>query len=230
MEARSEVIRRWWPTTQSLDLVEGAVETVAAGVETEVGRFVGGEPVATSWERFEGLDAAFRAAPDFANVPTFFLVLPSRSRWSVLWNNSFLCDGYDSLCWCLTKNQGFTTVHWSAHDEWTTFQSGACFQHRRREGSTVVERIVQVMQEDKRWLFHESGPTLPEEDVGSYRARRKRDRLNEELVARLLARLGASPWSEEFYAVPERRCFVLRRLQPPATIIRRPASEVVRAR
>jgi hypothetical protein len=50
MELRSDSIRKWWPTTQSLDLVEGPVEAVAHGVETEVKRFVDGESVATSWD------------------------------------------------------------------------------------------------------------------------------------------------------------------------------------
>jgi hypothetical protein len=31
----------------------------------------------------------------------------------VLWNNSFLCDGYDSLCWCLTSHHDLTTIHWA---------------------------------------------------------------------------------------------------------------------
>lgn len=44
---------------------------------------------------------------------------------------------------------------------------------------------------------------------------------------RLLARLGAAPWSEEFYSVPEQRCFVLQRVQAPPTIIRKPRSEVL---
>jgi hypothetical protein len=145
MSLRSESIQNWWPTTQSLDLLEGAVETVATSVEAEVRRFLDGEPVVATWETFADLDAAFGAAPEFANVPTFYLVLPSRSRWTVLWNNSFLCDGYDSLCWCLTKNHGLTTVHWSAHDEWTTFQSGAVFHHRRWESSAMIERSVHAL-------------------------------------------------------------------------------------
>jgi hypothetical protein len=228
MQLRSETIRKWWPATQSLDLVEGPVEAVAAGVETELTRFLKGEAVAISWDAFPSLDAAFQAASEFANVPTVYLALPSRSRWSVLWNNSMLCDGYDSLCWCLTKNHGLTTVHWSAHDDWTTFQSGACFHHRRREGSSVVERFVHAAQEDKRWFFREGGQPLPEENVGSYAARRKRDRLNEAAIVQLLARLGASPWSEDFYALPERRSFVLRRLAAPHTVIRKRVSDVVR--
>ena len=229
MELRGESIRRWWPTTQSLDLVEGSAEAVANAVDCEVRRFLKGEAVVTSWDAYPRLDAAFQAAPEFAGVPTFYLVLPSRSRWTVLWNNSFLCDGYDSLCWCLTKNHGLTTVHWSAHDAWTTFQSGATFHHRRWDGSTMVERFVQAAQEDKQWNFCQSGDPLPEEDVAAYAARHKRDRFNEALVAQLLGRMGASPWLDEFYALPEQRCFVLRRPRAPATVIRRSASEVVRA-
>lgn len=225
---RSEAIRRWWPTTQSLDLVEGPVEAVANAVQTEVTRFVKGRGLATTWEAFQSLDAAFQASPEFTNVPTFYLVLPTRSRWTVLWNNSFLCDGYDSLCWCLTANHRMTTIHWSAHDEWTTFQSGAAFHHRRWDGSAVVERIVQAAQEDKRWLFFELGQPLPEEAASAYLARRKRDRLNETLVAQLLARLGASPWSEEFYAIPDQPCFVLRRVDVPPHAVRRHPSDVVR--
>ena len=228
---RSESIQRWWPTTQSLDLVEGSVETVAAAVDVEVRRFVKNltsELVVSSWEAYPNLDAAFQAAPEFANVPTFYLILPSRSRWTVLWNNSALCDGYDSLCWCLTNNHGLTTIHWSAHDEWTTFQSGAGFTYRRLDGSTVVERSVQAAQTDSRWDFEEYGEPLFEEDLAAYQTKRKRDRLNESLLSQLLSRLGASPWSEEFYALPEQQCFVVQRPEAPATITRFRAEEVVR--
>lgn len=229
MSIRTETLQRWWPTTQSLDLVEGSVEKVAAAVQAEVARFVNGEEVATSWEPFHNLDAAFGAATEFHNVPTFYLVLPTWSRWTVLWNNSFLCDGYDSLCWCLTNNHGITTMHWSAHDEWTTFQSGAVFYYRRRSGFDIVERYVQTFQEDKRWLFSQSGEPLPEEDVAGYATRRKRDRLNEERMSQLLARLGAFPWQEQFYALPQIKAFVLRRIDAPSTITRKERDEVLRA-
>lgn len=111
------------------------MEVVAAAMQEEVRRFIAGEAITTSWETFSNLDAAFRSASEFANVPTIYLVLPTLSKWSVLWNNSFLCDGYDSLCHCLTKNHGLTTVHWSAHDEWTSFQSG--------QASPTVDELAQ---------------------------------------------------------------------------------------
>ncbi len=227
MQLRSEAIDRWWPTTQALDLVEGGVEAVAQAVHAEVSRFLKGDPVATKWRSFPHLDAAFGAAPRFANVPTFYLVVPTRSKWTVLWNNSSLCDGYDSLCWCLTQNHGFTSLHWSAHDNWTTFQSGAAFTHRRLVGSTVAERSVYCGQEDKRWLFRQSGEPLPEESLETYALRRKRDRLNEAILAGLLARLGARPWSEDFYALPERPCFLLERKSPPSSVIVTTREEVL---
>ena len=230
MADRGGVIDKWWPATQSLDLVEGSVEDVATGVEAEVRRFVEGQPVSGRWTKVADLDAAFSIPPEFANVPTYYLVLPTHSRWTVLWNNSFLCDGYDSLCSCLTKHHGLRTLHWFAHDEWTTMQSGAGFTHRRREGAQIVERSVYCAQEDRQWNFQTAGPPLPEELVAQYSAPRKRDRLNEASLLAFLRRLGAEPWNDDFYAVPEREMFVLQRLEVPATITMRARTDVLRGR
>ena len=224
---RSQTIQSWWPTTQSLDLVEGPIQSVASALETEIKEFIKGEKIHSSWEQFSSLGAAFQAAPDFTNVPTFFIVLPTRSRWSVLWNNCFLCDGYDSLCLCLTKNHRLTTVHWSSHDDWTTFQSGSRFIHRRFFGGRIAERSVHTAQDDKRWHFYASGDPLPEEDTSVYSAPRKQDRLNEKAMAALLSRFGAAPLSDEFYTVNDSPAFVLQRTNPPPTVLRRPRSEVV---
>jgi hypothetical protein len=228
MLLRSGAIRNWWPTTQSLDLVEGTIESVAAAVESEVRRFLGNEAPTSSWRSHPNLDSALQEVPEFASVPTYYLVLPSRSRWAVLWNNSFLCDGYDSLCWNLTNSYGFTTIHWVAHDQWTTFQAGAMFCHRRRDSAGVVERAVYVGQEDRRWHFHAAGPPLPEEDLDGYAARQKRERLNEARIVQLLSRLDAAPWSEQFYALPENPCLVIQQPSAPSTVIKRTVSQVIR--
>ena len=226
---RSDAIQRWWPTTQSLDLVEGTVETVASAVEAEIKKFLAGERLAPAWIDCASFGDALQEAREFANVPTLYLVLPTTSRWCVLWNNSFLCDGYDSLCFSLTANHGLTTVHWSAHDGPTTFQAGSTFRHRKRHATVVVERAVAVAQEDRRWLFHQSGEPLPEEDVTKYVARLKKDRLNEGLMVALLARLGAAPWDETFYSMGRQRCFSLWRPNPPATVTKRLPTDVVGA-
>jgi hypothetical protein len=86
---------KWWPATQALDLVLGPAEEVAAAVKTEFERYAGDGSVASRWSSFDGLGSVFASAPYFANVVTFIAVLPTKSQWSVLWNNSFLCDGYD---------------------------------------------------------------------------------------------------------------------------------------
>ena len=225
MPIRSDVIQRWWPTTQSLDLVLGATDAVAAAAEAEIRRFVDGARVVASWERFPDLESAFRAAPHFTNSPSVFLVLPTRSPWTVLWNNSFLCDGYDSLCWNLTTRHGFRTLHWEAHDEQTTMQPGASFTHRAMRDDALIERSVYAAQEDTRWLFHAVGEPLPEEDQAAYAARRKRDRLNESAMVQLLARLGAHPWAEDFYALGDGACRVIRIVDPG--YLRRSAAEVL---
>jgi hypothetical protein len=215
MVSKDATVRRWWPSTQSLDLVEGPVQRVAEALRVEFLRFAGAERVAAGWHRFDSLDAAFRSAPNFDNVVTFLLALPTRSKWTVLWNNSFLCDGYDSLCWCLTSHHDLTTIHWAAHDDWTTFQSGASFTYRKHDGPDVFERSVYCGQEDKRWVFHATGQPLDEENTAEYAARRKRDRLNEQSLLLMLRRLGARPWSEDFYALPEQECFAISRQSLP---------------
>lgn len=54
MQLRSQAIQRWWPTTQSLDLVEGPVQVAATAVQADVARFVKDEPLTTSWQAFPG--------------------------------------------------------------------------------------------------------------------------------------------------------------------------------
>jgi hypothetical protein len=86
---------------------------------------------------------------------------------------------------------------------------------------------VYVSQEDARWNFFATGDPIPEENVEAYSARRKRDRLNEELMTQFLNRLGASPWSEDFYAFSEHPCYRLQRLAPPSTVLKRTPSQVL---
>jgi hypothetical protein len=106
-------------------------------------------------------------------------------------------------------------------------QSGASFCHRHVSGSNVLERSVHASQQDNKWEFFESGQALEEEDLQLYKARNKRARLNEERMSQLLARLGASPWSEQFYAL-SKPCFVIRRTTSPSAIITRRREDVLK--
>jgi hypothetical protein len=228
MSSEQTVFERWWPATQSLDLIAGDMEAVAGAVAElfkEVADY-SGDAITTEWCSFPDVDAAFRSVPYFDNVGSRMLLLPTRSRWVVVWTNSFLCGGYDHFLWRITLAAGLTTIHWSAHDTTTTFQPGAMFHLRRMDGAGLVERRVQAARTDRRWDFFELGEPLPEEDVDGYRAPRKRDRMNERRLMELLARLGARPWDEAWYALPGQRVFRLERPTPPAAQ-RRDAGDVI---
>jgi hypothetical protein len=215
MPPRDSALKEWWPTTQSLDLVFGASDAVADAVATEFRRFAGDAKVTFERKEFADLNGVFLAAPHFSNVVTFVAILPTTSDWTVMWNNSFLCNGYDALCWCLTKHHDLTTIHWSAHDEWTTFQSGSQFTHRAKRDGQVVERSVACIQQDRKWIFAETGEPLEEEDTAAYLARKKRDRLNEPRIIGFLEKLGAKPWDASFYSFSHAPVFLLSRPLPP---------------
>jgi hypothetical protein len=215
----SEAIQRWWPLPGSLDLVRAPTTVAASAVLAEVTRFVAGGPLSSAWVPFASLDQVFGSVAVFTNVPTVYFVLPTRSDWSVLWNNSFLCDGYDSLCWCLATNHALTTMHWQSSDEDAVFQAGSSFTFRRSSASGLSERSVYCGKNDDGWDFDAVGTPLPEEDLQAYSARRKRDRLHEQGMLKLLDRLGAKPWQEEFYLPGE--AFRIERVAYPDTIIQK---------
>lgn len=225
----------WWPTTQSMDLVEAPVERTAEAVLARYRSFsrwdersaaermglrrpllqrlremVFGDQITLEWIECRSLRDAFELIDRFDVSLTRTLILPTRTRWTVLWNNSPVCSGYDSLCFCLTESHGLTTLHWSAHDDWTTTQSGSHYHWRAPAAEGMAERYVFASQEDDRWHFHQGGEPLPEEDVAGYAAVRVRDRLNEARLMELLGRLGAEPWNEAAYAFPGRVALITR--------------------
>ena len=74
MTERTGALAAWWPSTQALDLVEAAVESVGNALEAEIARYAPGEPIARVLRRVSDLDAAFLLARDFR------LRLPRRSH------------------------------------------------------------------------------------------------------------------------------------------------------
>jgi hypothetical protein len=219
----SEALQQWWPLPDSLDLVRAPTKVVAAAVLAEVTRFVAGERLSSAWVPFLSLDQLFGSVAVFTNVPTAYFELPTQSEWTVLWYNSFLCDGYDSLCWCLTTNHALDTMHWRSSDEDAAFQAGSSFTFRRQSESGLSERSVYCCKNDERWEFHAVGEPLSEENLAAYSARRKRDRLNEQGMLQLLERLGARPWEDVFYQSGE--AFRIERIGYPSTISQKRFSE-----
>lgn len=227
---RTPVLQKWWPTTQSLELIRGSVEDVAAALRKEIERTVTGEPLAETWIPLATLDDAFASVREFTTVPTVTLAFPTHSEWTVLWSNSFHCSGHDALASGLTRVHGLESIHWSANDRATTVPPRAGFVRRVRSGAEVLERSVHATSSDGRWTFVESGAPLPEEGDDAYRAPEMRDRLNERVMEGFLRRKGATPWDESFYRLAPARSYRLERTAPPATIERRPAVEVIGGR
>lgn len=219
----SEAVQRWWPLPDSLDLVRAPIKVVATAVLGEVTRLAAGEKLSSEWVPFSSLDHMFGSVAVFTNVPTVYFVLPTRSDWTVLWTNGFLCDGYDSLCWCLTTNHGLSTMHWRAFDGDAVFQAGSSFTFRTQSASGLSERSVYCCKNDERWEFHAVGQPLPEEDLAVYSARRKQDRLKEQGMLRLLEKLGARPWEDTFYLPGE--AFRIERAAYPNTVSQKRFSE-----
>jgi hypothetical protein len=155
-----------------------------------------------SWESLFGGISSFPAAACHQ-----FFVVPTRTPWVVLWNDSAHCDGYDSLCACLARFHGLEAMHWSSSDLDGPRLAGSVVAHYRPTGA---ERHLYCCSTGSRWSWNASGDPLVEEDLTRYREKRIRARLGEEGMMALLERLGARPWREDFYdgSRPVRRIVV----------------------
>ena len=95
--------------------------------------------------------------------------------------------------------------------------------------STVLVNKLDLRDQDELDAYEaeishaRSGEPLPEEDLPAYSARRKRDRLQEQGMLKLLDRLGARPWEDEFYLPGE--AFRIERIAYPDTISRKEFTE-----
>jgi hypothetical protein len=220
----SDWVEKWWPLPTSLDLVFGEIREVGDAVFAEVQRYCGSEKVEGEWIEADGIEDVFKLPQLLTNVPTFLAVMPAQSGWVALWNNSYLCDGYDSLCHNLTRLHGFRTLHWRASENDGRFQAGASFTHRILRDGSLVERSVYCGKNGDQWEFYQSGEPLVEEDTSLYAARKRRDRLSEASLLELLLRMGARPRSADFYQAG--KVFVIRRLKYPSTITARSFGEI----
>ena len=219
---KSQEIMRWWPLTQSLDLVKATPKQTSVAVKKIFSQFTDPEPLRVRSTNFDGFDDAFSSVRKLANVPTLFLVFPTHSKWSVLWSNSFLCNGYDSLCYNLARLFQCETIHFNASDS-----SGTLVTFRRHDGAPMLERTVYSIKEDSHWTFYQGGEPLPCENLENYRARRKRDRLNETSLMEMFALIGIHPWSVDFYDFSGQECYRIQRLRVPKTITSTPISVVI---
>jgi hypothetical protein len=205
-----------------MDFAKGQYQDVASAVETEVRRFIQGEPLLKEQRKFDSMSDVFGSPKVFGNVPLLYFILPTESDWTAIWTTTFLCSGYDSLCACLTRNHGFETVHFTSSDTGGPFQPGTVLSHRTKTG----ERHIAAIQEDTKWTFHASGTPLPEEDLTLYQRKKIKERWNSKLLLQLLQKIGILPWSESFYDLSHPTT-CLDRTSAPLSIIRLSRDEFI---
>jgi hypothetical protein len=210
-----DVFREYWPLPSGLDFAKGGFAVVAAAVETEVRRFIRGEPLSKHEMTVRDMNGVFGVPSFLDNVGLHYFIVPTHSAWTAIWTSTFLCSGYDSLSSCLTKNHDLETIHFSSSNGNAWFQPGTVISHRTKIG----ERHVAAIQEDTRWIFHESGTPLPEENLTQYRKRKIRDRWNSEALLMLLCRIGIRPWSVDYYDL-SRPVIHLERVAAPLSVNR----------
>ena len=223
---KDPVIQAWWPLARSLDLVRAPLAKVAEHLASEIVRTIG--PYKATWIEPRNLHDVFATVTTFTNFPTTFFALPARNGWTVLWNNSFQCDGYSSLAYNLTRLHCVDTLHFSSSDTDGPGLAGTTFAWHPASGGGEHTRTLYCASQGKRWTFHATGTPLPGEVLADYGKRLIRERMNERKMMALLATLGAEPWREAFYdfSVPAFRVDSLD--VPPATKSRLP-SEVVQS-
>lgn len=221
-------LRRFRPLSNSFDLVRGECSLVASDVCQEARRF--SEDSNLKLERVQASSIAdiFEGVEDFGNIPLTYYILPTRSDWSVLWYDCFLFSGYNSLCWNLTNGHRLETMHVQSSDLDSQMLRGNTFTHRMSDEGKLVERSVYCSIADNgRWRFEEQGIPLTVEDTPGYSAKRIADRLNESSLESLLGRLGASPWSSEFYALADEPGYYIRRYSRPTGVTIKRRSEIL---
>lgn len=205
-----------------MDFVKGQYQDVADAVETEVRRFIHGEPLLREQRKFGSMSDIFGSPIVFGNVPLLYFIIPTESDWIAIWTTTFLCSGYDSLSACLTGNHGFKTVHFTSSDTGGPFQPGTVFSHRTKTN----ERHIAATQNDTKWTFHTSGTPLSEEDLALYQRKKIKESWNSGQMMQLLQKIGILPWSEIFYDL-SRPITCLERTSAPASIIRLSRDEFI---
>jgi hypothetical protein len=212
---KDEVFEDWWPLAQAMTLVRAPIRSVAKALTADGQRAKErtGAIYEFDWIRRSSIDDVFRSIEKFTDWPTLTWALPTRGRWTVIWNNYSLCTGHKTLARWLTRFQKLETIYFYSTDKNSTQLAGTLFTRCMPDKSEdVIEREVYCCNHGSRWGFEQHGTPLPEEDLERYNARRKRERLNEAGLMDLLERLGVHPWRESTYDFGQ-PCFCMKNPQ-----------------
>ncbi|MCL2155659.1 MAG: hypothetical protein FWH53_08350 [Leptospirales bacterium] len=219
-----------FPLTQSFGLVFGNVAEVANAVYNEIKRYTKNENgIELKHTILKNVDEVI-CNNKFTSVPTKVIVFPTITKWTIIWNNSFLCNGWDSLCYNLSNLYKFETFHFCSHDTITTMLPGSYFYYRYFENDILQERYVWACKNDNnKWEFIEKGDECYFETVENYKERIIKNRLNEEKMKELFNKMGINPWDDAVYKINE-MYYTISRTKYPETIKEKDITEIYRKR
>jgi hypothetical protein len=217
------------PLTQSYELVCGKTDDIAKNIFLEVKKYSkGNSEISLIQNKMDNPhEIIYRNNNILTNIPTKIFVFPTITEWAIIWNNSFLCDGWDSLSYNLTRLYKYKTLHFNSHDTKTTFLPSSCFHYRFWNGNDIQERYVWTgVNDNNKWEFIEKGTVCDFEDIKNYKNKIIKNRLNEKIIAELLGEIGVNPWEEKYYNYNE-VYYEINRTKYPETIQEKALSEVL---
>ena len=158
--------------------------------------FFAGKPSEWLFHEFPGtfhLNQVYIGMPPAGGAHKRRVGIIDRERVTVLVAN--LQDGWSSLAHALSSKTGTDAFVFSMSDSARLANPINGFTYVMN-GRTI--RHVSVIKEDK-WVFHQQGLPLPEEEVGAYKSRLKKDRLGPESVESIANKLGFAIGAVDFY-------------------------------
>jgi len=133
---KDKVFDKWWPLGQSLVLVHAGIQDTAKAIRADCERLrqSTGLGYEFDWTKIASLDELFASVEEFRISASLHLAFPTKSGWTVLWDNKHLCTP-DSFAYCLTRFQGLETLSFYSTDRYSTQLAGTHFKHQRLVGS-----------------------------------------------------------------------------------------------
>ena len=182
-------MNKYWPFYIGFDLVLADVEQTADAVENELNRFFNNQVTRESI-KLKTLADVFSKPNAYTSFPTEFFVVPTKSPWTLLWCNTFHCNGYDSLCYCITQHSQLETIHYTSCDHDAFYQAGSQWHHRVDCGT---ERVISAIRNDTKWDWFSNGELQSYENEKYYENRIIKKRFNNHIVNEYLDEIGFNP-------------------------------------
>jgi len=186
--------REYWPFYLSFDLVMSTQKKAFKACFSELSRSYN-KKIKSKSISVSSINEVFQNPPGYTTYPSHTYVISTHTKWTILWCNTFHCNGFDTLGWNVTKHHGIPTIHYEASDSDAFYQAGSKWYHRTGKSTT---RVLSAIKEDKKWIWFADGPLQSYEDSDNYEQRMIKKRLNENIVNDYLNIIGFNPNTDPF--------------------------------